>query len=98
MPISREEICEFLQEVNPDALLLDGFEAAFVGCATQFTKLPLAVYDREKCLSILMRRDGMTRDEAEEFFSFNVEGAWVGDNTPLVLTGCDESLEVSDAT
>ncbi len=47
---------------------------------------PLAVYDREKCLEILCKRDGVTYEEAEECFSFNTEGAWLGPNTPLVLT------------
>jgi hypothetical protein len=33
----------------------------------------------------------MSYDEAEEFFSFNCEGAWVGENTPLIakLGGAD---------
>jgi hypothetical protein len=27
----------------------------------------------------------MTEEEAEEYFQFNVEGAWVGDNTPVFI-------------
>jgi hypothetical protein len=33
-----------------------------------------------------MTDDGMSQEEAEEYFSFNVEGAWVGENTPLFAT------------
>ena len=79
-----DEIKEELAELNPDALLMDGFEDALIGYATQFTKPPLALYDRDKCIRILMDRDGMTYDEADEFFCVNCEGAWVGENTPLV--------------
>jgi hypothetical protein len=28
----------------------------------------------------------MTEEEAEEYFSFNTLGAWVGEHTPLFLT------------
>ena len=30
-------------------------------------------------------RDGMSYDEAMEYFDFNVQGAWVGENTPIFL-------------
>jgi hypothetical protein len=62
--------------------LADGFEEAFIGIARQFNQA-FAVYDRAKCISILMR--DMTLDEADEYFSINVEGAWVGENTPAFL-------------
>ena len=45
----------------------------------------LVVYDAEQCIEILVERDGLTYDEAEEYFSFNVTGAWVGEHTPLFL-------------
>lgn len=71
-----------LANANPEALLADGFEDALIGHVQQFNKGPLALYDREKCIGILMERDGMDRDSAEEFFDFNVQGAWVGEGTP----------------
>jgi hypothetical protein len=30
-------------------------------------------------------RQGMSEDEAEEFFSFNIEGCYSGDQTPAYL-------------
>jgi hypothetical protein len=30
--------------------------------------------------------DGMTEEEAEEYFNFNQLGAWIGENTPCFLT------------
>jgi len=82
---SRDALSEALAEANPDALLFDGFEDALIGIARQQHKRPLAVYDRAKCLQILQERDGMVPEDAELCFSFNTEGAWVGENTPLVL-------------
>jgi len=80
-----EDLRDWISEFNEEALLADGFEAAIVGVAIQFTKPALVVYDHEKCIEILMTRDGMDREDAEEFMSFNVTGAWVGEGTPLFL-------------
>lgn len=30
--------------------------------------------------------DGMTQEEAEEFFEYNQIGAWMGDRTPVFVT------------
>ena len=43
-----------------------GFEEAFLGIGEQFSKLPIAVYDREKCIELLAR--DMEYEEAEEYF------------------------------
>jgi len=75
------KIRDYIGEGEP-ILLADGFEEAFIGMGRQFGK-PIAVYHRQKCIMILMR--GMSEEEAEEFFSFNVEGAWVGEQTPIYL-------------
>lgn len=75
---------------NPP-LLADGFELAFIGCTQTIANgyLPVEVYDRQKCIEILVERDGMTREEAEEFFEFNTAGAYVGPQTPLFIVLCD---------
>lgn len=67
-----------------EALTADGFEDALVGFGTQFTH-DVAIYDYDKCVEILVKRDGMTEDEAIEFIEFNTTGAWVGKNTPVFL-------------
>eukprot|EP01050_Picozoa_sp_SAG11_P002842 SAG11_NODE_148_length_14747_cov_217.933517_19_plen_83_part_00 len=36
-------------------------------------------------IDILIMRDGMDREEAEEYFEYNVQGAYVGENTPVFL-------------
>lgn len=85
---AREEIGAWLDEYLGEehgVLLADGFEDAFVGFGEQFNT-PVAVYDREECLNILMRQGDMTVEEAEEYFNFNVVGAYVGKQTPIFLT------------
>ena len=73
-----------LMEPIDGALLADGFEDALIGFGYQFT-YPIAVYNREKCIEILMDRDGMDDEEAIEYFDFNVSGAWAGESTPVFL-------------
>ncbi len=72
-------------EVDPDILFADGFAHALIGYVQQFNTV-MALYDRAKCIRILMKRDGMTEEGAEEFFEFNVVGAWAGKNTPAFAT------------
>ena len=71
------------------AITADGFDTALVGFGYQFN-YPVAVYDKEKCLEILTERDGMSWEEAVEYFDFNVAGAWVGESTPVFLETEDE--------
>ena len=73
------------------ALLADGFEEALIGFGHQF-HYPVAVYDKEKCLDILMFDGEMDYEEAVEYFDFNVAGAWVGESTPVFLEMEDECL------
>ena len=75
---------EMIEEEFEEALTADGFEDALLGFGHQFTHA-IAVYDRDKCIEILMTRDGMSGEEAMEYFDFNVTGAWVGEHTPVFL-------------
>lgn len=64
-------------------LLADGLDEAFIGIGWQFNT-PLAVYDRDKCIEIL-ESQGMLPEEAQEYFYFNTQGAYVGEQTPIFL-------------
>jgi len=76
-----------LREQNPDALLADGLEDAFIGVAVRCGQPALAVYCVAKAVGILTRRDNMTAEEALEFLEFNSVGAWAGENTPIWFYG-----------
>jgi hypothetical protein len=74
-----------LEDLNPEALLADGLEDAFVGYTVNFHHAHVAVYDYGKCVQILVNRDGMTEEEAEECLEFNTLSAHVGENGPLYV-------------
>jgi hypothetical protein len=66
-------------------LLADGLEEAFVGVTANHHQRHVAVYDCDKCVRILVERDGMTAEEAEEFLEFNTYGAYVGNDGPVFV-------------
>jgi hypothetical protein len=78
-----------------EALYADGFEDAIIGVGRQFNT-EIVIYDEDKCLSILMERDGMTEEEAIEFFEFNVVGAYVGGGTPVYVRVGSKPEDVLD--
>jgi len=73
-----------LIEWYPDEKLLsaDGFEDAIIGVCYE-KGVHRLVYSKTKCIKVLMDRDGMSYEIALEFFDFNVEGAYVGEQTPV---------------
>ena len=78
------EMKEYIGQYNDEALLADGFEDALMGVGVIFNR-SLATYDMRKCIDILIKRDGMTEEEAVEYFEFNVTGSYVGENTPIFV-------------
>jgi len=85
--MTTAKIQDFLENVSDEEFLLaDGFEDAFVGVVYGKSRVAVACYDRAKCIDILVSRDGMSYEDAEEFFSFNVDDAWHGEKTPMFLT------------
>lgn len=83
--MTGDELVDWVAEHNGEALLADGFDAALIGVADRCGQPSLVVYDAQKCIEILIERDGMTPEDAREFFEFNTLGAWAGQNTPLFL-------------
>lgn len=75
---------EELMEQYDGCLMADGFEEALIGFGTRFNS-PVTIYDSNKCLDILVERDGMTYEEAQEHMNYNVLGAYVGEETPIFL-------------
>jgi hypothetical protein len=65
-------------------LKMDGYDDCILGTCLRFGQEPIVAYDLEKVL-LKLESDGLTRDEAVEWFSFNQIGAWVGDSTPCFI-------------
>ena len=68
-----------------EVLYCTGMGDALIGYAMRFNDGPLATYDIDKIIHILMERDGMDEDDAMEFYEVNIVGAWVGDRTPIFI-------------
>lgn len=77
---------EQISEINPEALVCDGFDDAIIGMADRINLGPLVAYSVEKILDTLINRDGMTYEEAVEYYEFNIVGAWFGEFTPVFIT------------
>ena len=65
-------------------LKADGFDETIIGVGSRYGQADIIAYDVNKCIKILMDQ-GMTDEEAMEFFEFNVVGAWVGEETPIFV-------------
>lgn len=69
---------------DEEFLSADGLEDAIIGVYyDRQDSINRLVYSRTKCIEIFINRDGMTHEEALEFFDYNVEGAYVGKQTPI---------------
>ena len=79
-----EEILEQVHELNPKALSMDGYDDCVLGIMHRFGMEPLLAYDMGKIIEKNMA-DGMTHEEAVEFFEYNQIGAWMGEGTPVFV-------------
>ena len=88
---ARPRLVDFIYDQIGEtvAMTADGFDDAIIGIGSRCGQPDLLVYDVDTALDILMDRDGMDYEEAQEYFSFNVEGAWVGEGTPIWLHRID---------
>lgn len=83
-------------KIPDNVLLADGFDDAFIGTVPTLPWGPeLAVYDIDKCVTVLQKR-GMDLEEATEYFWFNVAGAYVGEQTPVFVSANDDDDEDED--
>ena len=76
---------EDIAEINPEAMMADGFDDAVLGMCIQFGGEPVVAYDYNKCIEILKERDGMDRTEAIDYLEFNVLGSYVGLHTSVFI-------------
>ena len=73
---------QFINESYPDVLIADGFDKAIMGIVERSGMNPVVLYNKNKCIDIMIKRDKMTEEEAIEFYYYNVVGSHVGDYTP----------------
>lgn len=81
---NRKRLEEILEDMEESTLTADGFDAAIVGLTTGTIGDTRVVYDHHTCVRVLMA-DGMSEEDALEHMSFNVTGAYVGEQTPVFI-------------
>jgi len=79
-------------EANEEATTADGMEKFLVGMVEGYENHPIALYDRDLYIDALAKEfvenpvEGCEHDDpytdAEEWYNYNVIGAWVGHGTP----------------
>jgi len=74
----------------------DGFDEAIVGSITSYGRGETVLYSTQKIIEVMMERDGMTAEDAMEFFNFNILGSYNGDGMPAFLNDHVEPLEFDD--
>ena len=94
LPAERLNIREYLEPMFEGLLYLSEpeFDAAIVGVADRIGMETVVVYDTSKVIDILCERDGMDREQATEFYEYNIIGAYVGERTPMFITLIDDLM------
>jgi hypothetical protein len=81
--MTRQDIADMYGD---ELLFIDPekFDKCIIGVASRCGMQSSVVYDRDELIKVYMD-EGMTEEEASEWISFNVEGAYVGETTPLIM-------------
>ena len=74
----------------------DGFDEAIIGSITSYGRGETVLYSTQKIIEVMMERDGMTAEDAIEFFNYNIIGSYNGNGMPAFLNDHVEPLEFDD--
>ena len=80
-----EEFFEEIDNENPNALKMDGYDDCIIGIARKFSQESVIAYDIDKIIKKLMRNGCETWEDAMEFFEFNQLGAGMGESGPIFI-------------
>jgi hypothetical protein len=86
--MTTKEILERLSQEFPDLLTADGYDDAILGVAGGWfdhSQQEVVAYDYLKCVELLMEDSDMSEEDAQEWMSYNVMGAYLGEGTPVFI-------------
>lgn len=78
------DIRDKLAKIRSDALIMDGYDDCIVGVVRRHGMDVVAVYDQDAVIQKLIS-EGMSEEEAVEWFEYNQISAWNGDGTPCYM-------------
>jgi hypothetical protein len=97
-PDRRAALTQYAEDHDFELVFFDPpqyFDQAIVGLVLGYGQMPAVLYDEAKVLAAMVA-DGMTTEDAEEWFAFNTIGTYAGEATPrFLIWRADE--ETSDA-
>jgi len=65
-------------------MIANGYDSAIIGIAERCGQPDVLAYSVTRIVDQLVS-EGMTYEEAGEYFSFNISGAYVGETTPVFI-------------
>lgn len=74
---------------DEEMMKVDGFDECIIGTVERFGESRVLLYDSKKIINSMVEA-GMGLEEAWEYFSFNITGAWVGEGTPAFAYLADD--------
>lgn len=74
-----------INETKTELLKVDGHDNAYIGVGSSIGEPDRLVYDSDIILDNL-KAQGMTEEEAQEYFSYNILDAYVGDKMPVYVS------------
>jgi hypothetical protein len=81
--MGQRKIDEIIEYYSDEELLqADGLDDAIIGVVSDFNSEIRLAYSTKLCLDIFMKQ-GMSHEEALEYFDYNVKGAYMGEKTPV---------------
>jgi hypothetical protein len=78
------KVRDYIADLNPDLVVMDGYDDCICGIGTRAGDEQFVVYDYAKVIAKNMSA-GMTEEEAVEYFHYNQECAYVGEHTPAFI-------------
>ena len=76
---------DYIDENAEGAVILSDLDDAIIGVVEEFGNGPRILYSTEKIIQILIDRDGMSEEEAVEYYVFNIVGMFAGEQNPVFL-------------
>jgi hypothetical protein len=73
-----------LVKLDPELLFADGYDDCIIGMTFR-ADVPVVIYSADRMIEKLAK--DMSYEEAQEFFDFNIEGAYMGERTPVYWYG-----------
>jgi len=80
MEVTQEMLMDFAEE----AIVLEGFDDCIVGLTEEFGHGFRVLYS-VKCIVNKLMQDGMSEDEALEYYGYNILNAYMGEQNPIFL-------------